>query len=164
MVKAGAYRAKKKPGQKKTSTKLSLLSMIISLIKMSTRLPGNSVFLALLFAIGFLAFTNQLAMHMELNRSYQRGQRRLAPGTGNVPTSLSAGSSSLPSPASAHAHFADSAPNVVAPNYGPYHSYIPYRPLQYIRYSSEFINNNTTSTAHTMPVHRLTHYIPPHNF
>ena len=78
---------------------------------------------------------------------YQRGQRRPAPGTGNAPTPLFAGSTSLPSPASAHARFADSVPNVVAlnvvtPNYGTLSFLHSIYPPQYIRYSSEFINKD----------------------
>ena len=62
--------------------------------------------------------------------------------------------------------YLDSAPYLFSPASGPYQSYIPYQPSQYIRYS-----NDLNSSAHNVQVHTsppphnyMSHSIPPNNF
>ena len=102
---------------------------------------------------------------------YHRGQRRQqAPGTENVPPLPAQPSTSTfapPTPSMAtHSQYLDSAPYLFSPASGPYQSYIPYQPSQYIRYS-----NDLNSSAHNVQVHTsppphnyMSHSIPPNNF
>ena len=66
----------------------------------------------------------------------------------------------------ARSQYLDSAPYLFSPASGPYQSYIPYQPSQYIRYS-----NDLNSSAHNVQVHTsppphnyMSHSIPPNNF